>query len=110
MDKKVKDWYNEVPHEKLKEFLFKNLRIGRGDDEVTSLPQAINRGFTWGDTPQGSHFWNSIYESLLKNSSPWLIISDVIDNGVSSCCENPKRLLSSRNCANCSSSYFNFKT
>ena len=69
-----REWYQLLP-EDIREKAIKNTDYLEGKCE--SLHRALNGGFTFSISPEGSKYWNEISSNLYK---PYTTIEEVMDN------------------------------
>lgn len=58
---KIKEWYETITEEEVREKALDNLREETADVEEPSLDWAIFGGFPWVDTPEGYDEWEKVY-------------------------------------------------
>lgn len=63
IQKNCSEWYKDIKSPFLRESALKNLLIDR---KVNSIGDAIDKGFTWANTPEGDRFWSKINNFYIK--------------------------------------------
>lgn len=67
--KTIREWLEELP-EPYRTQALENFDIeGIDNILVSTLADAINKGFIWFTTPQGEPYWFNIHRKIYKNES-----------------------------------------
>jgi len=66
MNKSIVNWYKELNSPEREQALA-NCDKSKLTNEVHALYQAINDGFTWSSTPEGSDYWSNLYYKVHDN-------------------------------------------
>ena len=53
----IGEWFLTIEEKDIRGNAFKNLDTKKADIDVDSLPEAISRGFSWLNSPQGVDYW-----------------------------------------------------
>lgn len=59
--KKVIEWLKLIADKEIRYRALVNLQMDRAEDQVRSVEQAIDRGFTWSRTSEGDEYWMNVH-------------------------------------------------
>lgn len=63
--KTIKEWLETLP-EPYRSQALENMNKNNSDEKMNSLSNTLGIAFVWGNTKQGSLYWNDVYESAKK--------------------------------------------